>query len=108
MATILSRTALAAAFVAGAAGTFTAHQLFGSSSSTAAARFQNEHTWVARKNPDGGTTPIYAGKSCGYALLTDGGIGADICSYDGAELTDAQGKAFEGYLKALGVAPPRL
>ena len=94
--------------IAGGAGAITAEKLFSSTNASAAVtRFQNQHTWVARKNPDGGVVPIYAGRSCGHLLAADGGVVSDVCSLDGAEFTDAQAKSFELFLKSLGIAPPR-
>ena len=106
MSTSTTKALIAGAFITGGLTTLTAKQLFGGGAE-AAAKFQNQHSWVARKNPDGGVVPIYAGRSCGYLPLPDAGVGSSICSYDGAEFSEAQAKSFELFLKSLGITPPR-
>lgn len=102
-----SKALLAAVFVAGGATTLTASQLFGSSAAAAAGyRFQNDHVWVARFNPDGGI-PFYASRTCGHMVEKDGGVSSDVCSKDGEEMTVTAAKAYESYLKARGITVPR-
>lgn len=101
-----SKALITAAFIAGGATTLTARQLFSSANAASGIyRFQNDHVWVASLNPDGGI-PTYAGRTCGFVKAGDAGV-QDVCSYDGAELSPTEAKAFEVYLKARGIAAPR-
>lgn len=97
---------IAGAFLAGGAATLTASQLFNLSANAAGYRFQNEHVWVARKNPDGGV-PIYASRTCGYLIEPKDAGQVDVCGKDGEEMNYVSAKAFEAYLKARGIAAPR-
>lgn len=100
------KAVVAAAFVAGGGTVLTASQLFGSAEAAATYTWQNEHTWVASLNKDGGV-PTYAGRTCGYSKSApDAGV-RDVCGYDGAPLNPVQATAFEAYLKSLGVVAPR-
>lgn len=96
-----------ALFVAGAATVLGAQQFVGKPADAAVyQRFQNEHTFVSRLSSDGGL-PTYAGSSCGYSFSSDGGNQKDTCTPNGNELNDGEAKAFEVYLKARGLTPPR-